>query len=116
MRGQGGATRLVTGVAETATGIGGPPLALVYQHRRAATLRSALALCFLLGQLMSLALLAAAGRATVAQFESALMLMPALIVGAILSHAIHGRVSGGALRAFVLCFAVVSGAVLLARA
>jgi hypothetical protein len=31
---------LITGVTETATGIGGPPLALVYQHHPAPTLRA----------------------------------------------------------------------------
>jgi len=30
---------LITGITETATGIGGPPLALVYQHQPAPTLR-----------------------------------------------------------------------------
>jgi uncharacterized protein len=109
------AAGVVTGVTETATGIGGPPLALVYQHQAAATLRSTLAICFLLGQLMSLALLAAAGRVTSAQFETALMLTPALAIGAMLSHWIHGRVGGRALRAFVLIFAVASGALLIVR-
>lgn len=105
----------ITGVTETATGIGGPPLALVYQHQAAATLRSTLALCFLLGQLMSLAILALAGRATAAQFAIALMLAPALVIGAALSHLIHGRIGGGALRAFVLIFAAATGALLLVR-
>jgi uncharacterized membrane protein YfcA len=34
------AAGVITGVTETATGIGGPPLALVYQHQGAAKLRS----------------------------------------------------------------------------
>jgi uncharacterized membrane protein YfcA len=105
----------VTGVTETATGIAGPPLALVYQHQAAATLRSTLALCFLLGQLMSLAILALAGRATAAQLGMALMLTPALVIGAVLSHMIHGRIGGSALRAFVLIFAAATGALLLVR-
>lgn len=107
---------LVTGISETATGIGGPPLALVYQHRPAATLRSTLALCFLVGQLASLAVLALAGRAHAEQFTTALLLAPALALGAFASRAAHQRVGGRALRAFVLAFAIVSGAVLLARA
>ncbi|MFS2056115.1 sulfite exporter TauE/SafE family protein, partial [Variovorax sp. CT11-76] len=53
---------LVTGITETATGIGGPPLALVYQHQPAPTMRSTIALCFLLGELVSLAVLLATGR------------------------------------------------------
>jgi len=107
---------LVTGVSETATGIGGPPLALVYQHRPAPTLRSTLAFCFLAGQVASLALLGLAGRAHVPQFLAALELAPALAAGALLSRMVHHRVGGKSLRMFVLAFAIVSGAALLARA
>jgi uncharacterized membrane protein YfcA len=107
---------VVTGIAETATGIGGPPLALVYQHQPAATLRSTIALCLLLGQLVSLAVLALAGRAHAEQFTTALLLGPALALGALASRAAHRRVGGRALRVFVLAFAIVSGTVLLVRA
>jgi uncharacterized protein len=109
------AAGVITGVTETATGIGGPPLALVYQHEAPATLRSTIALCFLLGELISLVFLAAAGRAAAAQLGAAAELLPALVVGAAASHLIHGRVGGRLLRTLVLIFAVVSGAVLLVR-
>lgn len=36
----------VTGISETATGVGGPPMGLVYQHSRPAVLRSTVATCF----------------------------------------------------------------------
>lgn len=106
---------LVTGVTETATGIGGPPLALVLQHATAPALRSTLAFCFLVGQIVSLAFLAAAGHATSAQFAAAMILLPALAVGAILSHFVHARIGGRFLRAFVLAFAIASGVLLLLR-
>ena len=109
------AAGVITGITETATGIGGPPLALVYQHQGAARLRSTLAFCFLVGQLMSLALLATAGRVSASHFAAAAMLVPALVVGAALSRITHNRVGGRALRVFVLLFAIASGAVLLAR-
>ena len=109
------AAGVITGVTETATGIGGPPLALVYQHQGAARLRATLAFCFLVGQLMSLAILAAAGRVSASHFETALMLVPALAVGAAVSRLIHHRVGGRLLRLFVLLFAIVSGMVLLMR-
>lgn len=109
------AAGVVTGVTETATGIGGPPLALVYQHQGAARLRSTLAVCFLVGQLMSLAMLAWAGRVSASHFEAAIMLVPALAVGALVSRLTHGRVGGRPLRMFVLLFAIVSGIVLLMR-
>lgn len=106
---------LVTGVTETATGIGGPPLALVLQHAPAPVLRSTIAFCFLVGQIVSLALLYAAGHATSAQIGLALLFLPALAIGATLSHLVHARVGGRFLRAFVLGFAIVSGIVLLLR-
>lgn len=107
---------LVTGVTETATGIGGPPLALVYQHRPAPILRSTIAFCFLVGELVSLAFLAVAGRASALQFSMAALLLPALAIGAVASRYVHHRLDGRVLRAFVLVFAVASGAVLIARA
>lgn len=110
------AAGVITGVSETATGIGGPPLALLYQHQGAARLRSTLAFCFLVGELMSLAILAMAGRVSASHFRTTLMLVPALAVGAVMSRLIHDRVSGRVLRAFVLLFAIVSGTVLLSRA
>jgi len=107
---------VITGVTETATGIGGPPLALVYQHQPAATLRSTIAFCFLAGQLISLAVLAVAGRVAAVQMEAALLLLPALAIGALVSRLAHHRVGGKVLRTCVLMFSIASGAVLVVRA
>lgn len=107
---------LITGVTETATGIGGPPLALVYQHQPASVMRSTLALCFLVGGLISLVTLLMAGRTSMVQLTAAAQLLPALIAGAVLSHFVHHRISNRVLRAFVHGFAIVSGVVLLVQA
>jgi uncharacterized membrane protein YfcA len=61
------AVGLVTGVTETSTGVGGPPLALAYQHKKGAVLRSTVALCFLVGEVISLIVLAMAARSTPAR-------------------------------------------------
>lgn len=103
----------VTGITETATGIGGPPLVLAYQHRPAAVLRSTVAFCFLVGEIMSLALLAATGNVHFEQFQMALFLLPALVVGAVASAAIHHRLGGKRMRTIVLTFALVSGVAVL---
>ena len=107
---------LITGVTETATGIGGPPLALLYQHQLPATMRSTLALCFLLGELVSLATLMFTGRINAAQLLAVALLLPALIMGSVLSHFVHHRINGGFLRNFVQIFAIVSGIVLIVHA
>jgi uncharacterized membrane protein YfcA len=107
---------LVTGVTETSTGVGGPPLALVYQHRPAPVLRSSVAACFLIGEVISLVVLAVSGDVGLHQLRTALLLLPAVVVGALASRLVHHRLDGKALRYLVLGFALVSGAVLVVRA
>ena len=107
---------LVTGVTETSTGVGGPPLALVYQHRPAAVLRSTVAACFLIGEVISLAILAPSGEITADQVRSAFLLLPAVVVGALVSRVVHRRLDGTLLRLVVLGFALVSGVVVTVRA
>jgi len=79
-------------------------------------MRSTIALCFLLGELVSLATLMVAGRISGEQLAAATHLLPALVVGAVLSRMVHRRVNGPFLRAFVQVFAIVSGLVLLVHA
>lgn len=110
------ASGIVTGITETATGIGGPPLALVYQHHPVAMMRSTIALCFLIGELISLATLFVVGRVDMPQLVGAAELLPALAVGAVLSHQVHLHINQRFLRVFVLAFALVSGFALLVRA
>ncbi|RFC75082.1 sulfite exporter TauE/SafE family protein [Streptomyces sp. AcE210] len=106
----------VTGLTETATGVGGPPLALVYQHRPPAELRSTVAACFLIGEVASLALLFATGKAEVTELGQAVALLPAIAAGAWLSRLVHHRLDARRMRLFVLVFALVSGLVLMLRA
>jgi uncharacterized protein len=106
---------LLTGISETATGIGGPPLALAYQHHRPEVLRSTVAGCFLLGELLSIAILAILGRATSQQTLSAALLLPFLVMGGLVSSFARRWVNARTLRAVVLLFAVISGAFLIVR-
>ncbi|MEU9304608.1 sulfite exporter TauE/SafE family protein [Streptomyces sp. NPDC048269] len=103
----------VTGLTETATGIGGPPLALVYQHRPPAELRSTVALCFLVGEVASLVVLFATGEGRPEDFGWAVVLLPAIAGGAWLSRLVHQRMDARRMRLFVLVFALVSGLVLM---
>ncbi|MFZ1431598.1 MAG: TSUP family transporter, partial [Geminicoccaceae bacterium] len=98
----------------TATGVGGPPLALLYQHRPPATLRATIAFCFLVGELVSLALLAASGRLGMEAVQSAAVLLPAVLVGSSASQLVHGHIGQRQLRTGVLLFSLVSGVVLIA--
>lgn len=107
---------IMTGITETATGIGGPPLALVYQHHPAASLRATIALCFLVGELFSLGVLAIDRRVGIAHLESALLSLPALALGLIASHWAARRISPVIMRNALLAFAIVSGVVLVVQA
>lgn len=106
---------LFTGVTETATGIGGPPLALLYQHAKGPVLRSTVALCFFVGEVMSLILLAFTGRLGAEQLKVALYLVPAVLLGSFFSRLAHHRIGGNGLRMAVLIFSIVSGLLLILR-
>jgi uncharacterized membrane protein YfcA len=110
------AAGLVTGVTETSTGVGGPPLALVYQHRPAPVLRSTVAACFLVGEVVSVVLLAITDGISRDQLRVAFLLLPAVIVGAVLSRLVHHRLDGRVVRHLVLGFALVSGVVVTVQA
>lgn len=107
---------LITGVTETATGIGGPPMALTYQHRPPAEMRATMALCFLIGELISLVFLLFMGKVQMLHLSAALQLLPALAVGAVASRFVHTRIDAKVMRLFVQAFAVISGLVLLIKA
>ena len=110
------ATGLVTGITETATGIGGPPLALAYQHAPVATLRSTVALCFLVGEVISLIVLGISGALAWSHLSYAVLCLPALVLGMGLSSLVHHRLDQRRLRIGVLIFATISGiAVMLAN-
>jgi uncharacterized membrane protein YfcA len=91
-------TRLATGVASgnmgTATGIGGPPLALVYQSRSGPEVRSTLVVAFFVGTAISLLALALSGSADISHLVLALELLPALFLGLWAANYVTGLLSG----------------------
>lgn len=106
---------VVTGVTETATGIGGPPLALVYQHHKAPILRSTLALCFAVGEMISLVMFLIMGLINSRLVASTLFFFPFLAIGACSSQLAHRHVKGSLLRTFVIVFAVASGTLIIVK-
>ena len=106
----------VTGLSETASGIGGPPYALAYQHRPAPELRATVALCFLIGQVVSILGLAVGGQLTGPGIGAGLWFVPVTLAGVLLSSRLHHRVGGRGLRLGILVFALVSGGFMVLRA
>ena len=68
-----------SGIGNRVTCVGGPPLALVYQHRPPAELRATVAVCFLVGEVASLLLLFGTGEGRPGDLGWAALLLPAFI-------------------------------------
>lgn len=111
-----GLVGLITGVTETATGVGGPPLALAYQHKSGAVLRSTVALCFLVGEVISLAVLAIGGKVDADVLIVTMQMLPFLVLGSYMSRFVHHRLDGALLRYLVLGFSSLSGIAVIFQA
>lgn len=76
----------LSGFMSTVSSVGGPPLALVYQHENGSRLRGTLAAHFVLGCSLSLLVLALAGRLGSAEIKAAIVLTPSVAIGFALSY------------------------------
>lgn len=108
------AAGLLSGLTGTAAGIGGPPLALLYQHHEAPTMRSTLAGAFLIGTVMSLTVLAIAGTVGVDQIILGICLTPVVVAGSIAGRRLHNVLDRGWMRPAVLAFAAATAILALA--
>lgn len=104
-----------SGFMDTAAATGGPPLALLYQHRPAPEVRSTLATSFLVGTVLSISGLVAGGSVAGWQLLVALTLAPMLALGLFLSHVLGARLAAVSLRPLILTFAGLAGAAALTR-
>ena len=101
---------LISGVMGTTAALGGPAVALLYQHERPELVRSTLATFFLVGALMSLPALAFVGRLGREEGLLALGLLPGILLG-FLASGVTGRfIHGTRVRAAVLLVAGLAGA------
>ena len=105
----------VSGVTGTATSIGGPPLALLYQHREARQIRSTLAVYFVLGAVLSLAGLAVGDALQTRELLLALLLAPCLVGGFAVSTVLRRWVDPDRVRYGVLAVCGLSALVLMVR-
>jgi uncharacterized membrane protein YfcA len=106
---------LLSGFMGTTSSIGGPPLAMVYQHAPGRELRGTLAGYFLVGTLMSLAGIGAVGRFGAAELGWGLTLMPGAILGFTLSNRVTPWIDRGYTRHAVLAVSAIAGLGILVR-
>jgi uncharacterized membrane protein YfcA len=108
-------TGFLSGVAGTATSIGGPPVALLYQHRSPAQIRNTLAVLFTVGGTMSLVGIWLGGRFEIRELLLALLLTPCLALGAWAGGHLRGLVPAERVRYAVLAVCAASALALLVR-
>jgi uncharacterized protein len=99
----------------TATSIGGPPVALLYQRHEGPVMRSTLAVTFGVGLLISLAGQAAVGAVSGWHVLLALSLLPGTAAGLVVARRLAHRLDGAWLRPAVLTLAGLTGTVAMVR-
>jgi hypothetical protein len=106
---------ILSGVMGTIAAIGGPPIALVYQHEPGGRLRTNMSIFFLFGTLISIVSLAPVGKFGLNEILLSLNLIPAVVVGFFLSSWLVRHLNPRWTRAVVLGVAAVSAVAVLAR-
>ena len=97
-----------SGFMATAAGLGGPPVALVYQREPGLRLRGTLAAYFIVGTVLSLFALAWAGRFGAEELRLAVLLIPGTVIGYFLSRPAAAYLDGGRTRAAVLTVSILA--------
>jgi len=103
------------GVTGTATSIGGPAIALLFQREPPEVMRSTLSVFFFVGVLLSLTGLGLSGSISRESWQVALVLAPGVVVGALLGRTVRDRIHRDSFRAGVLLVCTASAVTLLVR-
>lgn len=115
----GGPTLLLAGGASgfmaTTTGVGGPPVALTYQHDTPQTMRATISTFFAVGAVMSLIGLLLADQVTRRSLELTAMLIPSVVLGIVTARRIKHRLNAEVVRPAVLALCTLSATALLIR-
>ena len=106
---------LLSGIFGTVASVGGPPLALVYQHAPGPKLRGTLAGYFIVGSLMSLSALIPIGRYGASELIWTLLLLPGTALGFACSNRLTAWVDAGRTRRAVLGITTAAGVAAVLR-
>jgi uncharacterized protein len=104
-----------SGLLGTATSIGGPPMALVWQRNSGARLRGTMSGFFLIGSLMSLVMLALTGAVDGNTFRTFAMLVPAAVAGFALSRYVNRFLDARRLRLLAIAVSALGAIVLIGQ-
>ena len=106
---------LLGGFAGTASSVGGPPLAILYQHSPPQRMRTTLAVYFTTGSAISLLGLGLGGQLSLSHFWVSLAVLPMLFVGTLAGSRLRRRIPLARVRPAVLAVCAASALVLLVR-
>lgn len=107
------AAGFVSGTTGTVSGIGGPPVAMVYAGQPGPVVRATLAAYFIVGTITSLVALGSVGRVNLDQVGLAVVLLPSLIVGNLLARPFARFLDSGYTRRAILALAGAAGVALV---
>jgi len=105
----------VAGTTGTATSIGGPPVALLYQRRDPAVARATMSVFFFAGVILSLIGLTLSGSLAREPSVLALVTSPGVLVGYVVGRHTRNLIDGEVFRRGVLVVCAVSAVILLVR-
>ncbi len=108
------AAGFLSGFMGTATSVGGPPMALLYQHARGPHIRANLSSYFLIGSTVSLVGMVLLGHFGRAELLMALAVMPGALVGVFLAGYLHRWVDAGRIRPLLLALCALSALAVMA--
>ncbi|MEV5573087.1 sulfite exporter TauE/SafE family protein [Spirillospora sp. NPDC052269] len=109
------AAGMFAGLSGTATAIGGPPIALLYQRESGPMVRATLAIFFTIGTLISVLTLTALHQLPQRQFVAGLTLTPFVTAGFFAAGPLRRYLDGGRTRTAVLVLVGVSATALVVR-
>ena len=104
-----------SGLLGTATSIGGPPMALVWQRNSGARLRGTMSGFFLIGSVMSLVALAFTGAVDGHTLRTFAVLVPAAVAGFALSRYVNRFLDSARLRLLAIAVSAIGASVLIVR-
>lgn len=105
----------LSGIMGTIAGIGGPPMALIYQNETSSRLRTNMTIFFVFGTMISIISLIPVGKFGMPELILSLNLLPGIFIGFFLSSWLVPRLNSKWTRGIVLGVAVVSALMVIIK-
>lgn len=104
-----------SGISGTTAGIGGPPIALLYQHQKGDVIRANLGAFFLVGAIISLAGMGAVGFVTISSWIYGALFLPSTLIGVWAGSKLKSHLKPELMRPLILTLCSASALAVMAR-